>query len=434
MKKIGIISLGCSKNLVDSEMILGIFKDKKGIYFVNKIEDCDLIIINTCGFIESAKQEALDTIFECLNNKKENAKVLVCGCLSQRYKEELEKSIPEVDYFMSIKEYKNVGKIIAELLEDEDFKCKELKEINKYSLTPDHYAYIKIAEGCRNNCTYCAIPLIRGTLVSKDKNIILDEVNLAIEQGKQEIILIAQDTTGYGYDKEDNYYLEDLLKDILKTNVKQIRMLYLYPDEITDSLIDLIANNDRIIPYFDIPLQHVNDELLKNMNRRGTKKEIIDIITKIRNKIKNSIIRTTFIIGYPGESDEQFEELCEFIKEYPFDRMGAFTYSKEENTKAYDLNNQIEETVKEERLKKIMDIQKEISFKLNNEKIGKTYKVIVEIYNPLTKEYRGRSYMSAPDNVDGYVYFTSDISHKIGDLVDVKIVEAKNYDLRGVKL
>ena len=176
------------------------------------------------------------------------------------------------------------------------------------------------------------------------------------------------------------------------------------------------------------------DELLKNMNRRGTKKEIIDIITKIRNKIKNSIIRTTFIIGYPGESDEQFEELCEFIKEYPFDRMGAFTYSKEENTKAYDLNNQIEETVKEERLKKIMDIQKEISLKLNNEKVGNTYKVIVEIYNPLTKEYRGRSYMSAPDNVDGYIYFTSDISHKVGDLVDVKIVEAKNYDLRGVKL
>lgn len=434
MKRIGIISLGCSKNLVDSEMILGLFKDKKGIYFSNKINECDLIIINTCGFIESAKQEALDTIFECLDTKKENAKILVCGCLSQRYKEELEKSIPEVDYFMSIKEYKNAGKIIAKLLNDEDFSCRKIDDLNKYSLTPNHYAYIKIAEGCRNNCTYCAIPLIRGTLVSKDKNVILKEVELAVKQGKEEIILIAQDTTGYGYDKEDNYYLEDLLKDILKTEAKQIRMLYLYPDEITDSLIELIANNDRIVPYFDIPLQHVNDELLKNMNRRGTKKEIIDIITKIRSKVRNSIIRTTFIVGYPGESEEQFEELYNFIKEYPFDRLGAFTYSKEENTKAYDLIEQIDEKVKEERLQKIMNLQKEISLKLNEEKIGNIYKVRVEIYNPFTKEYRGRSYMSAPDNVDGYVYFTSDEHHNIGDLVDIKITEAKIYDLKGVKL
>lgn len=434
MKRIGIISLGCSKNLVDSEMILGLFKDKRGIYFSNRIEDCDLIIINTCGFIESAKQEALDTIFECLNTKKEGAKILVCGCLAQRYKEELEKSIPEVDCFMSIKEYKNAGEIISKLLDDEEIKTRELKEINKYTLTPNHYAYIKIAEGCRNNCSYCAIPLIRGTLVSKDKNIILDEVDLAIKQGKEEIILIAQDTTGYGYDKNDNYYIEDLLKDILKTEVKQIRMLYLYPDEITDSLIDLVANNERIVPYFDIPLQHVNDELLKDMNRRGTKKEIIDKITKIRTRVKNSIIRTTFIIGYPGETEEQFEELCDFIQKYPFDRMGAFTYSKEENTKAYDFSNQIEEEIKEERLKKIMNIQKEISLNLNNEKIGNIYQVRIEIYNPFTKEYKGRSFMSAPDNVDGYVYFTSDVKHNVGDLVNVKIIEAKNYDLIGVKL
>lgn len=434
MKKIGIISLGCSKNLVDSELILGLFKDKKDICFVNKINDSDLIIINTCGFIESAKQEALDTIFECIKNKKRNAKILVCGCLSQRYKQQLEESIPEVDYFMSISEYNKAGKIIAGLLKDDSFKDKKIEEIKKYSLTPKSYAYIKIAEGCKNNCSYCAIPLIRGTLVSKNKDTILSEVELALKEGKEEIILIAQDTTGYGYDKNENYYIEDLLKDILKTQAKQIRLLYLYPDEITDSLIELIANNERIVPYFDIPLQHINDELLKNMNRRGTKKEIINIITKIRKKIKNSIIRTTFIIGYPGEKEEQFEELCEFIKEYPFDRMGAFTYSKEENTKACDFSDQLDEVVKEERLKKIMDIQKQISLDLNKNKIGEVYKVRVDIYNPITKEYRGRSYMSAPDNVDGYVYFKSNTKLNIGDLVDVKIVEAKIYDLKGVKI
>ena len=265
MKRIGIISLGCSKNLVDSEMILGLFKDRKGLYFTNKINECDLIIINTCGFIESAKQEALDTIFECIETKKENAKILVCGCLSQRYKKELEKSIPEVDCFMAINEYNRAGEIISSLLDDVELNSKGLKETNKYSLTPNHYTYIKIAEGCKNNCTYCAIPLIRGTLVSKNKEIILEEVNLAIKEGKEEIILIAQDTTAYGYDKDDNYYLENLLKDILETEAKQIRMLYLYPDEITDSLIDLVATNPRIVPYFDIPLQHVNNQLLKSM-------------------------------------------------------------------------------------------------------------------------------------------------------------------------
>lgn len=434
MKKIGIISLGCSKNLVDSEMILGLFKDIKGIYFVNKISDCDLIIINTCGFIESSKQEALDTIFECINTKKENAKILVSGCLTQRYKKELQESIPEVDYFMSISEYNKAGEIISELLGGIELNDKGLNDRIKYSLTPKHYAYIKIAEGCRNNCTYCAIPLIRGSLASKDKQVILDEVNLALQEGKEEIILIAQDTTGYGYDRDDNYYLEDLLKDILKTEAKQIRMLYLYPDEIKDSLIDLVANNSRIVPYFDIPLQHINNELLKNMNRRGTKEEIIDIITKIRKKIKNAIIRTTFIVGYPSETEEQFEELCEFIKDYPFDRMGAFTYSKEENTKAYDFNNQIEEEIKENRLQRIMDIQKGISLELNKKKIGEIYDVRVEIYNPITKVYKGRSYMSAPDNVDGYIYFSSDVKLNVGETTKVKILEADVYDLKGVKI
>ena len=434
MKKIGIISLGCSKNLVDSEMILGLFKDKKSVCFVNKINECDLIIINTCGFIESAKQEALDTIFECINTKKESAKILVAGCLSQRYKKELQESIPEVDYFMSINEYPRAGEIISNLIDNIELNSHGLKEKIKVSLTPKYYGYIKIAEGCKNNCSYCAIPLIRGTLISKDKDIILDEVNLSVKEGKEEIILIAQDTTGYGYDKDDNYYLVDLLKDILKTDIKQIRMLYLYPDEISDELIELVANNSRIVPYFDIPLQHINNKLLKDMNRRGSKEEIIEVINKIRSKVNNSIIRTTFIVGYPSETEKQFEELCNFIQDYPFDRLGAFTYSKEENTKAFDSRNQIAEGVKERRLKKIMNIQKEISLKLNKEKIGKTYDVRVEIYNPLTKIYKGRTYMSAPDNIDGYVYFTSNNVLNIGELVSVKIIDADIYDLKGVKI
>ena len=245
---------------------------------------------------------------------------------------------------------------------------------------------------------------------------------------------IAQDTTGYGYDKGDGYYLVDLLKDILKLDVKKIRMLYLYPDEITDSLIDLVAKEERIVPYFDIPLQHINNSLLKDMNRRGTKEEIISIIKKIRNKIHNAIIRTTFIVGYPSETEEQFEELCSFIKDYPFDRMGAFTYSKEENTKAYDFANQIDEEVKQKRLDKLMSIQKEISYDLNKKKIGNIYDVVVEIYNPFTKIYKGRSYMSAPDNVDGYVYFSSDEKLNIGDCVQVKIENADVYDLKGTKI
>lgn len=434
MKKVGIISLGCSKNLVDSELILGLFKGRKDICFVNKINECDLIIINTCGFIESAKQEALDTIFECINTKKEGAKIVVTGCLSQRYKKELEKSIPEVDCFVSISEYKNIGTIISNLLDGVVLNDICLNEKNKYSLTPKHFAYIKIAEGCRNNCSYCAIPLIRGNLVSKDKETILMEVNEAIKDGKEEIILIAQDTTAYGWDKEDNYYIENLLEDILRTEVKYIRLLYLYPDEIKDSLIDLIARNSRIVPYFDIPLQHVNDEILRSMNRRGTKEDIISIITSIREKIPSSIIRTTFIVGYPGESEAQFEELCDFIKEYPFDRMGAFTYSNEENTKAAELENQVDEDIKEERLKKIMDIQKQISLNLNKEKIGSHYDVRIEIYNPFTKEYKGRTYMSAPDNVDGYIYFTSAVKLNVGEIVKVKITEADIYDLKGVKI
>lgn len=430
MKVIGVISLGCCKNLTDSENILGILKDNKEIVFSNKIRECDLIIINTCGFIDSAKQEAIDTISECIEKKKENAKILVCGCFAQRYKDRLvELFAGKIDEIVQIKEYKNINKVLENLL---GLRLKkEFNNVDKLYLTDSYFAYIKIGEGCRNNCSYCAIPLIRGTLVSYPKEVILKEVENAIKEGRKEIVLIAQDTTAYGYDLYDTYRIHDLIQDVLKIKgVDNVRLLYLYPDEVSDELIDLFSKEKRLIPYFDLPLQHINNRLLLDMNRRGSKEEIIKIINKIRKKVKDAVIRTTFIVGYPSESQEEFEELLQFIEEYPFDLLGAFTYSKEENTKAYD-RVQVEERIKEERLEKLMKKQEEISLKLNKKRIGNIYDVRVNIYNPIKKIYRGFSYMSAPDNIDGYVYFTSEHKLERGSVVKVKINDVTSHDLYG---
>jgi len=432
MKVVGIISLGCCKNLTDSENILGILKNM-GVIFSNKISQCDLIIINTCGFIESAKQEAIDTINECIKKKKDNAKILVCGCFAQRYKERLIQLFGnEIDEIVAIKEYKTIHKVLESLLEIK--VDKEFNNIDKLYLTNDYFSYVKIAEGCRNNCSYCAIPLIRGTLVSFPKEDILKEVEIAIENGKEEIVLIAQDTTAYGYDFKENYKIHNLIEDVLKIDgVKNVRLLYLYPDEVSDELIDLFSKEKRLIPYFDLPLQHVNNRLLQDMNRRGSKEEIISLIKKIRSKVGNAIIRTTFIVGYPGETEEEFNELLTFIEDYPFDLLGAFTYSKEENTKAYD-KEQIDEEVKEKRLELLMNKQEKISLELNKKRFGNVYDVRVDLYNPLKRLYRGFSYMSAPDNIDGYVYFSSNERLKRGDVVKVKIIDATSHDLIGETL
>lgn len=432
MKVVGIISLGCCKNLTDSENILGVLVNQN-ITFSNRINDCDLIIINTCGFIESAKKEAIETIEECYNKKKQGAKILVCGCFAQRYSEKLKEEYKgKIDEVVTIKEYKNIRTIIEKLL---DIKLiNDFNNIDKLYLTNPYFSYVKIGEGCKNNCSYCAIPLIRGTLVSFPKENIIKEVRNSIDNGRDEIVLIAQDTTAYGYDVQENYKIEDLIKDILKERgLKSIRLLYLYPDEVSDELIELFSKEEKLIPYFDLPLQHINNRILKDMNRRGSKEEIVTLIKKIRSKVKNSIIRTTFIVGYPSETEDEFNELIEFIKEYPFDLLGAFTYSKEENTKAYD-KEQVEEEKKEERLKKLMEIQSEISLNLNKQRIGNTYKVRVELYNPIKRIYRGFSYMSAPDNIDGYVYFTSDEKLERYSEVEVKITDATSHDLIGVKI
>ena len=432
MKIVGMISLGCCKNLTDSENILGVLKSPN-ILFSSRIKECDLIIINTCGFIESAKQEAIDTIYECIRDKKEDAKIMVCGCFAQRYEDRLKKEFKNnIDAIVPIKDYKELKSTFEKLLNTK--LTREFNIIDKLYLTNPHFAYIKIGEGCKNNCSYCAITLIRGTLVSYKKEDIIKSVENAILAGKEEIVLIAQDTTAYGYDLYDNYRIHNLIEDVLKVKgVKNVRLLYLYPDEVSDELINLASQESRLIPYFDLPLQHINNDILKSMNRRGSKEEIIDIITKIRNKVKNAIIRTTFIVGYPGEGEKEFGELMDFIEKYPFDLLGAFAYSREENTKAYDMK-QIGEDIKEDRLRRLMKKQEEISKKLNEKRIGNTYEVRVEIYNPIKKVYRGQSYMSAPDNIDGYVYFTSNNRLTRGSLVNVKITSATSHDLYGEEI
>ncbi len=429
MKTIGMISLGCCKNLTDSENILGVLKSPN-IKFSSRIKECDLIIINTCGFIESAKKEALDTINECIRDKKEDAKIMVCGCFAQRYKERLEKEFKnKIDAIVAIKDYHQIKNTFEKLLNTK--LTHDFDIVNKLYLTDPHFAYIKIGEGCKNNCSYCAIPLIRGTLVSYKKEDIIQSVQNAIDAGKEEIVLIAQDTTAYGFDLYTNYRIHNLIEDVLKVEgVKNVRLLYLYPDEVSDELIDLASRETRLVPYFDLPLQHINNDILKSMNRRGSKEEIISIIKKIRSKVKNAIIRTTFIVGYPGESDAQFAELLKFIEEYPFDLLGAFAYSREENTKAYDMK-QIDEDIKEDRLRRLMQKQEKISLELNKKRIDREYEVRVEIYNPIRKLYRGISYMSAPDNVDGYVYFTSKERLTRGQVVNVKIDDVTSHDLYG---
>lgn len=429
MKIVGIISLGCCKNLTDSENILGVLK-ASNVVFSNRINTCDLIIINTCGFIEAAKQEAIETIEECYNKKKEGAKILVVGCFAQRYKEKLiELFKNKIDAIVSISDYKTINVVISQLLDIPISTC--FNHVDKLYLTNPYFSYVKIAEGCRNNCSYCAIPLIRGTLVSFPKEDILKEVENSVKDNKNEIVLIAQDTTAYGYDLYKDYRIHNLIQDVLNVpGVKNVRLLYLYPDEVSDDLIELFAKETRLIPYFDLPLQHVNNRILADMNRRGTKEDIIALITKLRDKVKDVIIRTTFIVGYPGETKEEFQELLEFIEEYPFDLLGAFTYSKEENTKAY-FKEQVDENIKEERLETLMKKQEKIALMLNEKRIGNIYDVRVEMYNPLKRIYRGLSYMSAPDNIDGYVYFTSPIKLQRGDIVRVKINSATSHDLLG---
>ncbi len=448
---VGFISLGCSKNLIDTEVAIGMFKNNN-YKIVNNPEDADILVINTCGFIESAKEEAINTILEMAEYKNKRCKYLIAmGCLVQRYYEELIKALPEVDLFIKIDEYDKLWDKIEDLLKRnivEKSKNKTSKKISeikplpmpKYNefmerivTTGKNYAYLKIGEGCSNKCTYCAIPYIRGPFISRKMEDILDEAKMLAKKGIKELIVIAQDTTKYGVDIYGENKLAELLEKLSKIKeIKWIRFLYSYPEGITDELIKTVAQNDKIAKYFDIPIQHISNPILKKMNRKTSKENITSIIEKIRKQIPDVTLRTSLIVGFPGETNENFEELLEFVKTTKFDKLGTFMYSKEEGTPAARLPEQIHGNTKKARYNKIMEAQQEISKQILKSKIGKTYKVLIEDMSFDGKYFVGRTMQDVPEE-DGLVYVKNDgnISEKdiLNNIVDCKIVDVSNYDL-----
>ena len=425
MKKVAIISLGCAKNLVDSENILGLLI-KNHYQVVSNKEEADILIINTCGFIEASKRESISVILDNINGKQ---KVVVTGCLVNRYVDELKKEIPEVDLWIPIRDYPRFNQLLASL--DKDITNYEgLNDNYRLVSTGSYSAYLKIGEGCSNCCTYCAIPLIRGPYVSRPFDSIIDEAKSLAKQGYKELIVLEQDTTRYGLDLKNKKTIVDLLKELIKINgLEYIRLLYLYPDEITDELIDLIAKEEKLTPYFDIPIQHSEDKILKGMNRRGDKKYLTELFNKIRTKIPHAILRTTVMVGFPGETESDFKGLMKFIDSIKFDHLGAFKYSKEEGTASYSFSHQVRESTKQRRLEEVMELQQKISYEQNKKHIGETMTGLV-----VGKEngyYLLRSYFNAPDDVDGKILFSSSKTLNEGDKVDVLIKESYVYDLYG---
>ena len=436
---VGLVSLGCTKNQVDSEMILGVFK-AQGFNIVNEVELADIIVVNTCGFIQSAKEEAIETILDMADYKEEGRckALIVTGCLAKRYKQDIIETLPEVDLVIGVDEYNKLPQILSNF-----FSQNELFNQKKFTHNLDYLdrvisstyplAYIRISDGCDNKCSYCAIPLIRGAFVSRQMEDILKEAEELAKKGIKEICIISQDTSKYGLDIYGELKLAELLNKISKIEgIKWIRILYMYLYETTDELIMEIAKNPKVCNYFDIPIQHLNDKMLKDMNRHDTKQIIYDRIAKIRKLVPDAILRTTCIVGFPGETEEEFEELLEGVKELKFDRLGAFTYSREEDTPSYDMECQIDEDVKEERLKKLFDTQKQVSLQKNKERLDREYEVIVEDVSEDDEYFICRSMLEAPD-VDGRIYIKidEDSSKKviIGDYVNVKIIDYNEYDL-----
>lgn len=430
---VGLVTLGCSKNQVDSEMLLGYFKER-GFNIVSDPLEADIIVVNTCGFIKSAKEEAIATILEMADYKEiGNCKALiVTGCLAKRYKKEILENMPEVDLCIGVDEYENIDNILSEFL-NQNCLNHSLKFENRIISSDFPSCYIRISDGCDNRCSYCAIPLIRGKFRSRKMEDIVEEVKSLASQGMREFCIISQDTSKYGIDIYGKLMLPELLRRISKIEgVKWIRILYMYLFEATDELIEEMAKNDKICKYFDIPIQHLSDNILKQMNRYDTSKIIFDRIEKIREKVPNAILRTTVMTGFPGETQEDFNILKEGIKKIKFDRLGAFAFSKEEDTKAYDMKNQVPEKIREERLKEIFDIQKDISLKLNKNRVGNKYEVIVEGITEDEKYFSCRSYMEAPD-VDGRIYVKIDEQSSskltIGEFANVQIIDYNEYDL-----
>lgn len=451
--KVGFISLGCSKNLIDTEVAIGLFKDNH-YEIVNNPNDAEILVVNTCGFIESAKEEAINTILEMAEHKKKKCKYLIAmGCLVQRYYEDLVKLLPEVDLFIKIDEYNKLWDKIEDLIKRDIVEksttktSKKISEIKPLPMptynefmervvtTGKNYAYLKIGEGCSNKCTYCAIPYIRGPFVSRKMEDILDEAEMLAKKGIKELIVIAQDTTKYGVDIYGESKLAELLEKISKVKgIEWIRFLYSYPEGITDKLINVVATNGKIAKYFDIPIQHISNPILKKMNRRTSKEDVTKIIEKIRKEVPDVTLRTSLIVGFPGETKENFEELLEFVKNTKFDKLGTFMYSKEEGTPAAKLPDQIHGNTKKARYNKIMEAQQEISKEILTNKIGKNYKVLVEDMSFDGKYFIGRTMQDVPEE-DGLVYIKNnkdlDENTILNNFVNCKIIEVSNYDLIG---
>lgn len=424
--KAGLISLGCAKNRVDSEEVLS-YLSRNGFIIVSDPKQADLIIVNTCGFIEAAKKEAIDTIFETLKYKKIT---IVIGCLVERYYEELKKEIPEVDLFVPIRDYPHFGELLGDLLKKKDLQGQIDKEQRVYS-TPAYQAYLQISDGCDNFCAFCAIPLIRGRFHSFDFESLKRQIAQIAASGVKEIIVISQDTSAYGKDlKGQNLNICSVLKEILKyPSFLFIRLLYLYPDEITDEFIQLYKENPRLVPYFDVPIQHSEDHLLKAMHRHGDKALIQNLFCKIKKEIPSAVLRTTLIVGFPGESEEDIIHLLAFIKEEKFDHLGVFTYSPEEGTLGYTMKDQIPEKVKKARYNQVMKAQAAISFEKNQAHLNEIVDVLITGYDSKNYCYSGICYLFAPDDIDGQIYIYSSKELKEGEVVKAKIVNAGVYDL-----
>lgn len=450
--KVAVASLGCSKNLIDSEQMMANLRNN-GFELWENEEDADVIIVNTCTFIEDARVESIHCILEMAQYKKSGkAKLLVVtGCMAQRYKEQILSEIPEVDLVLGTNDYNKIAAKINELLDsaedtdnpdepavmkNENVYCSDtplLLEYDRVRTTPKYTAYLKIAEGCDNRCTYCVIPSIRGRYRSRKIEDIISEAEKMAQDGVKEIIVIAQDTTRYGIDLYGEYRLPQLLSELCRIDgISWVRVHYCYPELVTDELIDVFAREDKLCKYFDIPIQHCNDRILKLMGRRTNKEQIVTLINKLRERIPNVVIRTSLIVGFPGETEEEFDELCDFVSEMRFDRMGAFTYSREEDTPAYSMKNQVDEEEKRRRQEVIMVTQAEVDDEKNAAKIGTTAEVLVEGRDEIIKSYFGRTYADSIE-IDGKVFFKSDRKFSEGDFVNVKIEQAMDMDLFGTE-
>ena len=440
MTKVGFISLGCSKNLVDTEVMLRTLHDA-GFEITPDETEAEIIIINTCGFIESAKQEAIENILDAEQLKKwgKCRHIIATGCLVERYREEVMREMPEIDALIGVGSLSDIAEACRAVLKGEkytSFKDKNTSPLGgeRILTTADHTAYLKIAEGCDNKCTYCAIPLIRGKFRSRTVEDVVKEARDLEALGVKELNLIAQDTTRYGLDIYGEYSLARLVREICKeTAIPWIRLLYCYPDKITDELIDELRDNPRLVKYMDIPIQHISDKILKRMNRHGDKALIADTVAKLRREVPGIVLRTTAMVGFPGEDNDDFVELCEFIKEAKFDRFGAFTFSEEEGTAAVDLDGKVDEQTKQDRYDILMQTQLTVTEDKNAEKVGRVLEVLCDGFDTVAEIYYGRSYADAPD-VDGRVYFSSKKKISAGEFVSVKITEALDYDLIGERI